>query len=141
MKSFIRKFLLLSIVFIFSSHFCSAAEELTVRLGEDYLITTEQSIRLSTVDNSSIVQLNSFFTILNEKNILLLHPLKLGSTSFKIYLNDYSIDFNVSVKSSPVKIKPTNKKDYEIMQLDIPETLTFSVEKVSKKTFNTGLIR
>lgn len=128
-----KKLFLILFLFIFSNGGCLAAEQFEVQLGKDYLVTTDEYIKTTLVENNSIVTLNPFFTIFNEKNVLLLHPVALGKTNFTIFLTNSDAIFNVEVKPNK-KDSDTNtiqKGVFEIMLLDAPPDLN-DVETTSK---------
>lgn len=104
---------------------CFAAEQLEIQFGKDYLITTDESIKTTIVENNSIVTLTPFFTIFNEKNVLLLHPVAIGATKFTIFLDKSDTIFNVEVKSAKKDsdFKTIQKGSFEIMLLDAPPDL------------------
>lgn len=122
MKS-LKKILLTLIIFL-SATCCFGAEVLTVNLGQDYLITTEQKVDVFEVSNPEILSLSPFFTIFNEKNVLLLHPIKLGKTKFSIVLDTGSTTFEINVVPKSDKT-PTHLKlgAFDVMLLDSPPVL------------------
>lgn len=121
MKTIIKKFFFIGILLL-SSTICFAAENLEIPVGNDYLITSDAKIIKSTVEDSKILTLSSFFTIYDEKNVLLLHPLKAGKTRFTIALKDKTINFNVTVRANKKATdgETIKKNNFEIMQLDSP---------------------
>lgn len=124
MKINIKKIYLI-LALILSSTFCFGAETLTLNLGSDYLIATDNPIKANSVENPSILTINPFFTIFNEKNIMLLHPEKLGKTLLTFFLDNGDISFNVTVKAknTPCVFKPIKKNGFEVTLLDQPPEL------------------
>lgn len=149
MKIFIK--LALISLFILIPNFCFANEKLEIQVGNDYLITTDKIVTSSFVADNSIATLTPFFTIFNEKNVLLLHPQKVGKTSFTIFSDKSDTIFDLTVKSNKPAEKPvdkpankpesdfqeTTKGDFEIMLFDAPPNLN-EVGKVKTKETNTG---
>jgi len=123
-KTVIKNIFLICVL-VLSTNICLADENIEIQLGNDYLITTEESIKSNFVANPDIITLNPFFTIFNEKNVLLLHPQKIGKSTFSIFLKNSDVVFNVVVK--PAKTKPDTKSiyldDFEIIPLDAPPNL------------------
>lgn len=132
---------ILSKIFIFifiillSSSFCIANEELEVQIGKDYLLTTDKLVISAFVSNPSIINLCPFFTIFNEKNVYMIHPQKVGKTSFTVFCKDGDFIFNISVKPEKpeLKLKEISNKDFEILMLDIPPDFgKFNIDKTPK---------
>jgi len=98
---------------------------LTINLGDDYLIATEKPIKANFVSNPETITVSPFFTIFNEKNILLLHPTKEGKSKLMVVLDDGGTTFEVTVK--PKGKRPTfvtvTKGDFELILLDAPPSL------------------
>lgn len=101
---------------------CLAAENVTIKMGNDYIITTAKTIKANEVSNPSIITVSPFFTIFNEKNVLLLHPAKVGKTNLTFFLKDGSISFEIIVKpnSKEKTIESVKKGDFEFNLLDSP---------------------
>ena len=97
-------------------------EKFEIQLGQDYLMTTDQKIQTVAIANPDIITISPFFTIFNEKNILLLHPSKVGETNFTIFLDNSDAAFHVSVKPTQKnsEFKTIQKGVFEIMLLDSP---------------------
>jgi len=117
----LKRIIIICLLFI-SSNICFAAENLELQMGNDYLITSDKNMSTTIVANPGLLTISPFFTIFNEKNVLLLHPQKIGKTSFSIFICKDDTVFNVTVV--PQKSTPDNrtiqKGDFEIMTLDTP---------------------
>jgi len=101
-----------------------SAEVLTINLGQDYILATEKMVTVASVANPSILTLAPFFTIFNEKNVLLLHPQKVGKTVFTVFWNNGSTTFDATVKpKSDAPFTNLIKGDFEIMLLDEPPVI------------------
>lgn len=123
MKLIAKKiFLLFSL--ILSPNFCFAAETLSFSLGYDYIITTDEPIKANLVDNSEILSVNPFFTIFNEKNVLLAHPQKVGKTLVTLLgdKNNIVLDVTVNPENAACTFKPVKKDWFEVTLLDQPPT-------------------
>lgn len=119
----ILKLILISIFFLVGNSSYSS-EFLTVHLGQDYLITTEKTVGIASVAHPEILSLAPFFTIFNEKNVILLHPRKVGRTSFTIFSGNKGTTFDVTVKpKAAVPFANLIKGDFEIMLLDEPPVI------------------
>jgi hypothetical protein len=97
MKTSIKK-ICLFLAIILSPAFCFGAETLNINLGQDYLITTDNTINANAVENPKILDIKPFFTIFNEKNMLLVHPKKVGKTKLTFFLNTGAVVFDINVK-------------------------------------------
>lgn len=120
-KTVIKNIFLICLL-LFSANICLANETLEIQMGNDYLITTDENVRTTFVSNPDIIALNPFFTIFNEKNVLLLHPEKIGKTCFTIFLDNTGVLFDVTVKPGKTQpdTKTQNRNVFEIMPLDAP---------------------
>ena len=98
---------------------------MTINLGNDYLIVTNKPVKANFVNHPDIITVSPFFTIFNEKNILLLHPQKEGQSKLMLVLDDGGREFEVTVK--PKSKKPSfieiTKGDFEFILLDAPPNL------------------
>lgn len=123
MHSSIKKIIIICLLFL-SSSICFASEQIEFQMGNDYLITTDENITTTLVANPNIVTLNPFFTIFNEKNVVLVHPKKVGKTTFTIFIGKNENVFNVTVisKKAAPDDRVIEKGCFEIMMLDSPPT-------------------
>jgi len=120
-KTIIRNIFLICLL-VLGTNNCFANENLEIQLGTDYLITTDENVRTTFVADPDIITLSPFFTIFNEKNVLLLHPEKVGKASFTIFLDNTGVLFDVTVKQNKTQpdARSLNKDVFEIMPLDAP---------------------
>lgn len=135
----IKKIIIICLLFV-SSHVCFAAESIELQMGNDYLITCDKNMSTSIVANPDILTISPFFTIFNEKNVLLIHPQKIGKTSFTIFIGKNDTTFNVNI--IPQRSTPDNstieKGDFEIMPLDEPPTFNkFNIDGTDKNEKGT----
>lgn len=115
-----KKILLISILCLIPS-ICFAAETVEINLGNNYIVTTENTVTKTIPSNPDIITITPFFTIFNEKNILLLHPKKIGKSNLTIIQDKKETVFVVVVKSKKAKI-PVNfeKSGFSFSLLDEP---------------------
>lgn len=115
-----KKFLTL-LLFLLSGFFF-AAKAFEIQMNTDYLITTEDSAKKITVANPEILTITPFCTIYNEKDVMMLHPEKIGKTSFTIFLEGKSKTFSVIVtpEKKGAGFKPIQENGFEIILLDNP---------------------
>ncbi len=106
-----RKFLLLlSLIMLPSNAF------------QDCIITTKGKLSDISIEHNDIIDVYPLFTVMNEKNILFVHPLKEGSTRLCVLKNNKNIVmFNVEVKSDETIISEV--EGFEIFSIDEPPEL------------------
>lgn len=130
MKAIIKKILLLFIILICSNK-CLAMDSLDVNLGTDYVISTDAAVTATAITNPDLFTVSPFFTIFNEKNILLLHPQKTGTANLILFQESCETTFQIKVKpKSPNTNFTTVKKGaFEFSLLDKPPSLEDMGEK------------
>ncbi len=112
---------LILILFFLSSNFCIAAEQIDIQIGSDYLITSDKSVKNIYVSEPDVLTISPFFTIFNEKNIFLLHPVKQGKSNVMILLDKESTTFEIKVDPKSRQKQQAIKKEYfEFLPLDAP---------------------
>lgn len=130
----VKKNILLIGLFLFSIvlsgvNFCLADETMEIQLGNDYLITTDKTIKTTLVSDEKVLTIEPFFTIFNEKNVWLIHPQKIGKTNFTLFLDNSDVTFNVTVRPiSSMNNKTIHKNIFEIMPLDSPPSVEDELE-------------
>ena len=103
---------LISIFFIFFI-------TLQVQAFEECIITTNGKLTNISVVDDSIVEINPLITIMNEKNTLMVLPLKVGKTKVSVVKNNKDkIIFNIEVLENKTIIDKV--EGFEILALDIP---------------------
>lgn len=103
---------LISIFFIFFI-------TLQVQAFEECIITTNGKLTNICVVDDSIIEINSLITIMNEKNTLMVLPLKVGKTKVSVVKNNKDkIIFNIEVLENKTIIDKV--EGFEILALDIP---------------------
>ncbi len=106
----LKKILILSI-FLATIHSAQAFE--------DCVISTDGKLSDISIENNDIIDIYPLITVMNEKNTLIVHPLKEGKTRFCILKNGKrTVMFNVEV--TPEKTVIDNIDGFEILQIDEP---------------------
>lgn len=105
---------------------------------EDYIITTNGKLTHISIENNQIIDVFPLITVMNEKNTLIIHPLKEGSTCFSIK-KDFSESFlfHVKVTEDETFIAPVD--GFDIFPIDEPPIiLDYALDKppVLKKNIN-----
>ena len=86
---------------------------------EDYIISTNGKLSNILIENNEIVDICPIITIANDKNILMVHPLKEGITCFTVVKNNKEkFLFNIKITEDKTTILPI--KGFDILSLDIP---------------------
>jgi len=86
---------------------------------EDCIITTNGKLTDIKIQHNDIIDVFPLITVMNEKNTLIVHPLKKGETKFTILKNDKEkYLFNVKVNDKKTEIDEV--KGFEIFAIDCP---------------------
>lgn len=101
---------------------------------EDSIITTNGKLSNIKIEDNTIIEIYPLITIMNEKNTIIVQPLKEGFTTFTVMKNgkqEYKFEVNVNKKNTQI----SNNEGFEILSLDIPpqeelEFLDFPPEKI-----------
>ena len=86
---------------------------------EDYIITSNGKLTDIKIQHNDIIDVFPLITIMNDKNTLIVHPLKEGSTKFTVLKNNkdkYLFDVKVTDNETTVK----DVSGFEIMAIDCP---------------------
>lgn len=96
---------------------------------EDYIITTNGKLTNIKIENNQIIDVFPLITVMNEKNTLIVHPLKEGTTCFSIKKNmTESFLFHVKVLKDETIIAPVD--GFNILPLDEPPIiLDYAIDK------------
>lgn len=86
---------------------------------EDYIITTKGKLTDISIEDNTIVDIYPLITIMNDKNTLMVSPLKTGKTRFCVLKNNKEkIMFQIEVLKNKTIIQEV--KGFEILSLDKP---------------------
>lgn len=86
---------------------------------EDCVITSDTKITKIEVQDKNIVEISPLVTVMNERNTILVHPLKEGETTFKLFKNNNEkVVFNIKINNNQTIIE--DKDGYEAFVLDNP---------------------
>ena len=86
---------------------------------EDCLISTDAKLTEIRIEHNDIIDVCPIFTLMNEKNMLYLHPLKVGESKFSVLKggkNKYT--FSVKVDSEKTTIEDVD--GFDILTVDTP---------------------
>ena len=86
---------------------------------DDCIITTDGKLTNIKIEHNDIIDVFPLITIMNEKNTLIIHPLKKGNTRFSIVKNNKdTLIFDVKVLNEETRISPID--GFEILSVDYP---------------------
>ena len=86
---------------------------------EDYLIINNEKLTDIKIEDNSIIDVYPMVTIANDKNILIVRPLRVGKTKFCALKNNKDVIlFNVDVKEDETIIDNVN--GFDILSIDKP---------------------
>jgi len=86
---------------------------------EDCIIMTDGKLTDIKIQHNDIIDVCPLVTIMNDKNTLIVHPLKEGSTKFTVLKDEKEkILFNVDVKDEYTKI--SSVEGFDILAVDSP---------------------
>lgn len=106
----IKKLILFSILFGLQSVFAF----------QDCIILNDGKLTDISIENNRVIDVYPIVTIMNEKNMLVVHPLKEGQTRFSVLKNNKDIVmFNVKINENETFIEGV--KGFEILAIDVPE--------------------
>ncbi len=109
----IKKFLILLIISLSIQ---------TVHAMEDCIISSNGRLSDISIEKNDIIDVYPLITVMNEKNTLIVHPLKEGETSFSILKNGKEkVVFKVKVTPSNTFIEDV--EGFDIMSLDNPPNI------------------
>ena len=112
-------------IFIFLSLFIFS--NIQAQAFEDYLIISDSKLVDIRIDNNKIIDVYPLITVMNEKNILVVHPLTTGTTRFSLLKNDKErVNFHVYVENDKTHIG--NVDGFNILALDEPPTEEFELD-------------
>lgn len=105
------KKLLTSLIFIFSASYACAYEAC--------LISADGKLTDISIENNEIIDVCPIFTIMNEKNLLLVRPLKEGETRFCVLKNNKDkVMFSVKVEADKTTIDDVD--GFDVLGIDEP---------------------
>jgi len=88
---------------------------------EDCIITTDGKMSDITIQNRNVIDIFPLVTIMNDKNTIIVHPLKIGETNFSL-LKDNKEKFFFDVKVTREKTFVKDVDGFEILTIDCPPT-------------------
>lgn len=90
-----------------------------VQAFEDCIISADGKLTDISIEDNQIIDVYPLVTLMNEKNTLIVHPLKTGKTRFCVLKNGKEkIMFNVSVSEDKTIID--NVEGFDIFEIDEP---------------------
>lgn len=94
---------------------------------EDYLILSNSKLVDIRIENNNIIDVYPLVTVMNEKNILIVHPLACGTTRFSVLKNEKErVTFHVYIENNKTHIGEV--EGFNILALDEPPTEEFELD-------------
>ena len=95
---------------------------------EDYLVMTQGKLTDISIEDNTIVDVYPLITLMNDKNTLMVSPMKIGKTRVCVLKNGKEkILFNVEVRENKTIIDEVN--GFEILSLDSPDGGGFELDE------------
>lgn len=94
---------------------------------EDYVISSNGKLSDIKIQDDTIVEIKPLVTIMNEKNILLIQPLKTGVTTFTVKRNSNE-NFIFHIKVEEEKTMISEVQGFKILSIDLPPTKDFELD-------------
>ena len=91
----------------------------TAQAFEDCVITTDGKLTDIKIENHQIIDVYPLITVMNEKNTLIIRPLKEGQTSFSVLKNGKE-RFSFNVEATKDKTSVSEVEGFDILQIDEP---------------------
>ena len=86
---------------------------------EDGLVVSNKKLSDIKIEDNTIIDVFPLYTVMNEKNMLIVHPLRIGNTRFSVLKNNKDIVlFNVKVAEYETVIDPVD--GFDVFQIDCP---------------------
>lgn len=94
---------------------------------EDCVVSTNGKLSDISIENNEIIDVYPLYTVMNEKNTLFVHPLKVGKTRFCVLKNAKEIVmFNVDVTEENTVIDDVD--GFDILTIDAPPQINEEFE-------------
>ena len=99
---------------------------------EDCVIMAQGKLTDIRIEDNTVLNVYPLITIMNDKNTLMVSPLKEGKTNFSVLKNNRErFVFEVEVTKNGTSIKEV--KGFDILTIDEPETDKFELDEPPKK--------
>lgn len=105
----------------------------TVFAYQDCIIMSDGKLTDINIEDNTIVDITPVITVMNEKNTLMVHPLKQGSTKFCVLKNDKSLAlFTIEVTELETIITPP--LGFDVFTIDSPgNEIEFNLDEPPSK--------
>ena len=93
---------------------------LSVQAFQDCIVINDGKITDINIEDNTIIDVYPLITVMNEKNTLIVHPLKAGKTRFCVLKNNKNLVlFEVEITDFATKI--ISPEDFEVLSIDTPD--------------------
>ena len=104
---------------------------------EDVIVTNNSKLTEIRVGNNQIIDVFPLITVMNDKNTVIVHPLKEGRTTFSVLKDGKkTIEFAVKVEADETFV--SQNEGFDILPVDIPPDI-FEYELDKPPLFNKKL--
>lgn len=87
---------------------------------QDCIVINDGKLTDINIEDNTIIDVYPLITVMNEKNTLIVHPLKAGKTRFcALKNNKHLVLFEVEVSEYETKI--IHPEDFEVLSIDTPD--------------------
>ena len=107
---------------------------------EDYVISSNGKLSDIKIQDDTIVEIKPLVTIMNEKNILLVQPLKMGVTTFTVKRNSNE-NFIFHIKVEEEKTMISEVPGFKVFSIDLPPTKDFELDPPPINIDNPPILR
>ena len=91
----------------------------TANAFEDCIIVNDGKLTDINIEDNTIIDVFPLITVMNEKNTLMVHPLKIGRTRFCALKNNKNLVL-FEVEASEVETRVNAPEGFEVLTLDTP---------------------
>lgn len=109
-------------IFLLLGASCSAIESIEIDLDKNYILSTQRTVESLAVSKPDIVSVSPFFTIFNEKNVILIQPIKAGKFNLTVFTDKEDSVFEIIIKPAVgnKELPELQNEDFELFLLDVP---------------------
>ena len=87
---------------------------------EDVIITNNSKLTDIKIENHEIIDVFPLITIMNDKNTIIVHPLKEGESKFSVMKDKKNVKFSVKVDNEKTIV--SQEDGFDILAIDCPPT-------------------
>lgn len=112
--------IILILIIIFIPEYCFAIENIDLSINKNYILSTDKNVKTIALSNPEIISVCPFFTIFNEKNVLLIHPQKIGKSTLALFQEKQEVIFLINVIQKDIATPVIKTEGFDLTILDEP---------------------